>query len=340
MPFSTKDIFDNDFSDSHWQRTFQLLVKLHEKYDSAIATDDWSALKERSASYRNINPNYFHFVTLHDNDVVGWLNGEVRKGPDGKTVAFCRFDTLYEDPPPDYATATAAALADIVGRSDCSTLYFMAANQRTARLADSWSATRFCRLDRYRLFRSKANYDVINSWLEEYPRRFPELKAVLMETVPDNLIDDYIELWRSFVEDMPKEGELSIPFTLTKEEWRRREVWRRTGGQHMYVIALVNEKGRMIGHTNGFISEQNPTEMYQAMTGIAASYRGKGLSKWLKATLFTKVGEDFPNNEYLVTDMRAVNEPIHAVNTQMGFELISQGFEYLISLDHLKAAAA
>jgi hypothetical protein len=138
---------------------------------------------------------------------------------------------------------------------------------------------------------------------------------------------------------MPQEREEELPFVLDRNNLRRFEETRRAARSHLYTVALLDETGTMIGHSNAFISDSNPEDVYQAMTGIDRAFRGRGLSRWLKAALFTKVGGDFPANVSFTTDMRAVNEPILRVNAQMGYELQSSGHEYRIELDRLREVA-
>lgn len=92
----------------------------------------------------------------------------------------------------------------------------------------------------------------------------------------------------------------------------------------------------MIGHSNALIAEADPSDAYQAVTGVNREYRGCGLSRWLKAALFFKVGEDFPANKTMTTVMRATNAPIQKVNAEMGYALQSSGYEFDVTAEGLR----
>jgi len=92
----------------------------------------------------------------------------------------------------------------------------------------------------------------------------------------------------------------------------------------------------MIGHSNAVIVEDDPSDVFQAMTGVNREYRGRGLSRWLKALLFFKVGADFPANKTMTTIMRAANAPIQKVNAEMGYVPLSSGHEFDLSADGLR----
>jgi ribosomal protein S18 acetylase RimI-like enzyme len=102
---------------------------------------------------------------------------------------------------------------------------------------------------------------------------------------------------------------------------------RQEQGTVLFTTALINEAGLMIGHSNVLFVGAAPAAAYQAMTGIDAAYRGRGLARWLKAELITRIGEKYPGIESLVTEMRSINEPIQAINRQLGYEIEARGHE-------------
>ena len=144
----------------------------------------------------------------------------------------------------------------------------------------------------------------------------------------------------TYIREMPTERPTEKPFELTAAEVRRDREWRRQNNYHVYTYALFDAGGAMIGHTNAQINGGDPTDVYQAMTGVNEEYRGRGLSRWLKAALFFKVGEDFPANETMTTDMRAANAPIQKVNAEMGYVLQSSGHEFELTADGLRGFLA
>jgi hypothetical protein len=135
--------------------------------------------------------------------------------------------------------------------------------------------------------------------------------------------------------EMPTERKTQKQFKMTVDEVKQDLEWRRKNNMYVYTYTLFDINGTMIGHTNAMINGNDPSDAYQAMTGVNREYRGRGLSRWLKAALFFKVGEDFSSNETMTTDMRATNVPIQKVNAEMGYSLISSGYEFEISVEGL-----
>ena len=174
----------------------------------------------------------------------------------------------------------------------------------------------------------------------EYPEQFPELRLDVFDELPERYIDGWISTFQQFTEDMPNEGGPSLPFAMTREEVERLQEFRRNNRQFLYTAVLFDPSGQIIGHSNMQTPSYPPVEWHQAMTGIAREWRGRGLSKWLKAALFVQTGLDFPESRYIVTEMRSVNEPILAVNRAMGYEKIGEGYEWLIDRAELERIAS
>jgi hypothetical protein len=277
---------------------------------------------------------------LQDDVVVGWADLRVEKAADGQPTSYMNFDLICEPLSDDFVRVTAAALAALMDRYGCREGHTLATAPRICSLAEALGGTRLNRIDRYRLLRSRANHALIRQWLIDFPQRFPELELLWFDTVPERHLDTYVQLCRQFIDEMPKEREDPTPWVVDAEMIRRQEATRKELNGHLYTVALLDEQQRMIGHSNGFISEEQPRDMYQAMTGIERAHRGRGLSRWLKAALFERIGKDFPENKAVITDMRAVNAPIQKVNAQMGYELLSQGHEYALRLADVSARAA
>jgi len=175
----------------------------------------------------------------------------------------------------------------------------------------------------------------MKQWLDTVPRANPDLRLEFFDSVPDEYLASHTSLFVQFIRDMPTEREQETPFYMDNEEAKRQAEWHRQNNIFLYTYALFDQDNNMVAHTNASIDSSDPKDVYQSMTGVERKYRGRGLSKWLKAALFIKVGEDFPENEMMTTDMRAVHKPIQKVNAQMGYVLESQGNEYVIDLESL-----
>lgn len=328
-------ISDKAFTAQRWQAYYALMESLSDKYDSPLARTGWEAYKKRIHSAVASDPNYFRFVVFENELALGWADFNVfSPGTPDQSISVS-VDFVYDTPPQDFNQLVAAELGHLMERVKISLFHMAASTQRISALARLWSGKELNRLNRFRLVRKEANSPLMKSWLNEIPSKNPDLRLEFFSPLPEEQLLAHTELFVQYINEMPTEHEPEKPFQMSVDEIKQDMLWQEENNVHVYTFALFDSAQRMIAHSNASISADDPSDVYQAMTGVNQEYRGRGLSRWLKAALFFKVGEDFPTNETMTTDMRAVNAPIQKVNAEMGYELHSSGNEFEISAQAL-----
>ncbi len=324
-------IADPSFTDQHWQAYYSLMETLLEKYQTAMARVGWEQTRERFLSLMKSDKEYYRFVIFDNQTAVCWADLKIMApGTPGQNV-FVRVESTYEDAPEEFERILAAEYLRLLRKHDSASAHIMAPTQRISAIARHWNGTELNRFDQFRLSRAKANTSLMKSWLENIPRDNPDLRLEFFSPMPEEHMVVHTESFVRYIKEMPTERESEGQFQMTVEEARKDIEWRRNNNMHLYTYALFNVDDIMIGHSNAVINGSDPSYVYQAMTGIDREYRGRGLSRWLKAALFFKIGEDFPANHTMTTDMRAVNAPIQKVNAEMGYVLLSAGHEFELS---------
>lgn len=330
-------INDPRFTGEVWQDYFDLLKTLSDRRQGSLSSRNAAELKERLLTYIETWPGNGRFVIFENKKPIGWCEVRVMGFDSEDVTVGISADLLYESVSAECARVTAIEVAKILKNCKSSRAMCMATNPCSSALIKAIGGRVTNGVDAYHLYRNKANTELIYKWLREYPQKFPDLRMVFFDGISEEHIEEYSRTFRLFVDEMPTERESRLPFHFSPDRVRKMMEYREKIGSHLYTFVLFDSSGKMIGHTNGFINERSPQSMYQAMTGVIEEYRGKGLSKWLKAALFKKIGEDFPGNKFCITELRAVNKPIESVNKQMGYELVSRGNEYDITLDALQS---
>ena len=324
-----------EFTDRKWMACQEMLNNLRRKYDSLFFDIPWQRLKEQQLSLKR-SDRYQHRFGVFDGEIcVGWVVVQARNIGEPEQALFCSLDADYDRIPLEFNRIVAGELIRLLKAYELTELYYMGECQRTVEPAECWMGKRLNIVTRFQLERDKANNDLINQWLHDFPIKFPSLRLEFHDPIPDSYIERFTELLTQFFREMPDENNHCLDFHITPEIFRMHDKWRRENNRTLYIYT-IHDGDKMIGLTNAMIVKHDTTGVFQAMTGVISEYRGKGLSKWLKAALFRKIGEDFPDNKYMMTVMRAVNYPIQAVNAQLGYKLISEGAEYSITLENLK----
>ncbi|MGD8605568.1 MAG: hypothetical protein PVF49_13455 [Anaerolineales bacterium] len=329
-------ITDSDFSDRDWQAYYTLLETLHERFHSRFARVGWEQTKERFLSLADADPNYRRFIIFDGQTAVGWADFNVLAASTSAQTFNAILEPIYDEAPAEFERIVADEFLRLMEEHRAGSVHIMAATQRVAAIARRWHACALNRLDTFRLLRAKAQTARMRSWLETYPKENPSLRLEFFSPVPEEHLAAHTESLVRYIAEMPTERESITEFRYTVEEARRDSEWRQKNRIHIYTFALFDSTGTMIGNSNAVINESDPTDVYQAMTGVDKEYRGRGLSRWLKAALFFKVGEDFPANETMTTDMRAANAPIQKVNAEMGYILLHSGHEFDLTAEGLR----
>lgn len=324
-------VTDNAFTDRCWQAYYALMEALYDRYQTPMARIGWEQTKQKFLSLAESDPNYHQFVAFDEQTAVGWADFRVfAPGTDGQCASI-RVESVDEGVSGEFERMVAAEFLHLMEKQKLNSVHVMAVTEDVSAIARRWHGNELNRLDRFRLYRAKAQTLRMKSWLDRIPRDNPDLRQRFFSPVPDEFLDAYTELYVRFIREMPTERESEKPFEMTVEEVKRDIEWRRKNKMRIYTYALFDADGTMVGHSNALINEADPSDAYQAMTGVISEYRRRGLSRWLKAALFFKVGEDFPANETMTTVMRAANAPIQKVNAEMGFVLLSSGHEFDLS---------
>lgn len=329
-------ITDPSMTDRHWQAHYALLETLHERYHSRLARVGWEQTRQQLVSLVANDPAYYRLIVFDGETAVGW--GDLRvmaPGGAGQCVSV-RVEAADDPAPAEFERLVAAEFLRLLEERGAKTAHIMAITEQTSAIASHWHGEELNLLEQYRLNRAEANTGLMESWLVRIPRENPRLRLAFFSPVPEEHLEMYTRLFVDYIREMPTEREAATPFDFTVDDMRRDNEWRRKNKIQLYTYALFDAGGNMIGNSNAVVNEKDPSDVFQAMTGVNREFRGRGLSRWLKAALFFKVGHDFPGNETMTTTMRAANAPIQKVNGEMGYQLLTKGHEYDLTIDGLR----
>ncbi len=181
---------------------------------------------------------------------------------------------------------------------------------------------------------ANAKTDLIKNWYRDYSEKFKDYDLRHYEDIPDELMDEYCDVFNELLNDMPNDSKISDFSHINPKEVKQKQVHNRKHHQCSYRY-LVFDDSKLIAKTNVFLNKKNPQEMHQYMTGVLKPYRGQGFGKWIKAAMFLKLTEDFPDLEVIKTETHLKNVASKGLSKQMGFEKTGFEKEYLISKEFM-----
>ena len=333
--FSILEITSADFDDDRWRDFHQLMVCLKDEYGSSYKLPDWEELKKTVLSFMAKEMNYRQVLVYEGEKLVGWAEMKAFNVNTPEKLLSVRFDAFYETVPEALSKTLAGLFYEELRRYDIPHVFFVSQDNRLIRTALGWGGEKMHRNDEYVLYRHRADTALMKSWLETIPLRNPGLKLRFFPETPEAYLEPFARVLSQLLNDMPHEREDKTTFRISVDELIRQTIWRRENGIPSYKYLVFNERDEIIGLTMAELRSSHPQEASQAMTGIVGSCRGRGLAKWLKAAMFFRLGEDFPDNRKIITMMRAVNEPIQHINAQMGYMLEREGMEMKITGENL-----
>ena len=175
---------------------------------------------------------------------------------------------------------------------------------------------------------------LIEAWQHRAKERASDFELGLWEgPYPEEQLDAIIEMLK--VMNTAPRGDLDVEdFTWTKEILRQgedslaqRHVERWTlHGRHKDTDDLA-------GYTEVFWNPDNPENLDQGDTAVFPRYRNRGLGRWLKAAMLSKILRDRPQVTRIYTGNASSNAPMLKINHELGFRLYKTRTVWQVSVD-------
>jgi len=163
--------------------------------------------------------------------------------------------------------------------------------------------------------------ELMDSWIDRARERASEYELVFYETpLPDDVLAKYCDLV-AVMNTAPREDYQADDEVMTPENWRKIEDEVAGSQGHLNIcIAVHKPTGEFAGYTSIKTQDLEPEAAGQWDTGVYSDHRNKGLGRWLKAANIKSVLERYPRVERITTDNAGSNEPMLAINIEMGFQ--------------------
>lgn len=171
-----------------------------------------------------------------------------------------------------------------------------------------------------RIVVDEVDRDLMQSWIDRASDRAGEYRSMdLGVPFPDAHLDAFCEATRIMhtapMEDMVEEHEV-----ITPEMWRETEMREAESGNQIHCRVAVHEPtGHFAGYTMLNYQSLHPERAWQWDTAVDPAHRNKGLGRWLKAGLFERFTEMYPEVRWIDTNNAGSNDAMLAINVAMGF---------------------
>jgi RimJ/RimL family protein N-acetyltransferase len=172
------------------------------------------------------------------------------------------------------------------------------------------------------------DWDMMQQWIEEGPKRAPDVKIeTFLDECPEEILDEYCEMYTEALNMQPL-GETESRANINGKARRKYEKRTKELGQTNYTMITREKDGRISGLTEIYYDPRERHRLFQGLTGVRPEFRGRGLGKWLKALMIVYVKENYPEVERIITGNAESNEAMLSINKRMGFKKYKGGEGY------------
>jgi len=187
-----------------------------------------------------------------------------------------------------------------------------------------------------RLYFDEVDWDMVAQWKEEGQARSPNTKLEIYSTIPDDIIESYCKLLTEVINQQPL-GSLDIgAIIITPEIQRNNEKMFQDMGREELIMVTKEPSGEISGLTQMRYNPNIGTIISQLMTGVQEKHRGRGLGKWLKASMLLEVQKRYPKVKIVTTGNATTNAPMLSINNRLGFKVHKESINAQITVDHLQ----
>jgi GNAT superfamily N-acetyltransferase len=164
---------------------------------------------------------------------------------------------------------------------------------------------------------AQTRWRVVDEWCARGPQRSPHVRIQELDVIPAALGPAFIDLYNRAWADQPHAHHAGAPLTLA----RRRELERCYAQQgHKWITLVAREpNGMLCGLTDVLCDPARPGLVRQDFTGVLPSHRGRGLAKWLKASMLRLLRHRWPQAAEVATSNADDNVAMLSINQQLGF---------------------
>lgn len=186
----------------------------------------------------------------------------------------------------------------------------------------------------YELQLGDTDAELLSSW--DLPSRLAEtnLRIEYVDRIPDHLLEEHAKLHTELSNDI-KRKDYSWEVEKTANYTRQRQELLALQGKRAEIGYLFDEAGHIVGMTKIVFDPETPHQVYQTMTGVTKSLRGKALAKLLKANMIKRIMKHHPEVKVIETDCMLGNDPMISINEKIGFRRKLVPDEKEIILDKL-----
>lgn len=323
-----------NFNDNLWDKYFNLsqeIVKRH--YPDGYNPDSKiSEFKDLFLKTSLSEPSYNDFIILENGNASAWLDSSV-----WENTLYAKYDFISDNINEKVFRTALKKLLEINNEIKCSYIEFIIYREILINYLISINTPvseemLFSRLNHDDMDISLYNEIIENSELKKWNIRY-------LNEIPDEFINEFVDSVNKCLEDKESISKNRHHYPpLTPEEWYKDKMNLKTLGTNLEILILFDDNNKIAGFCWVCIDSfrKNIIRHNGGFTAVNSGYRGKGIAKYLKAKLYTKLLEENSDFRYISTDTMPWNTYMYRINEEFGFKPYKKGCSFKLTNDFIK----
>lgn len=184
----------------------------------------------------------------------------------------------------------------------------------------------------YSLRKEDIDIDKLNNSIEQLNVKNKDLTINCFIDVPEEYIEGYCKLFMDGTGDMPDVKEEGFIWCNITPEYVKgmKEGNKKNNGTH-HCCLVLNSNNEVIGMSNVIVNNNDSRYPYQFMITVKKEYRGRGIGKWMYASIYKKLYEtiDF---EKVYLYHHPTNKPAIDVSEFTGYKKQHLKITYILAM--------
>ncbi len=345
-----KTIKVNELNESQWNLYLELLIRIKNKLgqDCLIDDGDWEEYRD-FYSVEDITVNDFkrkriafiengkskslsEYLISENGEFTGWIS--LKESGDECEILF---ETISDEFSDESVKTIFKTCYEFLSRFNKNKVSYWTHSERKKDIFKKAGIQ--AKEEGFKSRLSKEDMDIEN-WKEivadnNYAN---DLRLVFCHEIPEESYREFLILKNEINYDMDFFNPAKPVINETTMEHLLNKIKRDREDKDPYYLFVLYD-GKEIAATTSLyieITDKIVLNHHGALTAVNRKYRGKNFAKYIKAQMYLKVLEDYPDVDHIFTDTFPWNKYMYRINEEMGFKLYRHEINFEISKEFLE----
>ncbi|WNJ20872.1 hypothetical protein [Pontibacter sp. G13] len=309
--------------DQQWEQYFHWHKMITRRFFPREYVNTWTAFRDRRLANLSALDSE-EFLIYEDQIPIAWL----RNSWTG-SLWECAFNSHLSIPSEECVLEIRQKLEAFGAARKLDFCFFESGESTISAWMDALGAQKLHERSYYEWIRETADFPVIEGWVNQFQTCNPDISLKIWENRPDEILDQYIELYDAVCRDIP----LDYPDAQPAQSWPKEALIQLSRSNEetevtVLTASLQDASGQWLGLSDLNIHTQFPKRLYQGMTGVHAAHRGNRWGRWMKWALILEAKKRYPKFQLIESDCHAQNAYVQRMNESMGFVQTGTGAKW------------